>query len=107
MLRKPCAINFQSVANQTRFVLLRDQILQVATAEKGRTLLASIEKIVKEEKELAIRLHAIQQHDSRVGFEAACQYFFVGVDLGEKIINCQDILSRWIPEQAQRISKLS
>jgi hypothetical protein len=101
-----CAIHFGSVSNQTRFVLLRDQLAQTQTSEKALASIDAIEKIVKEEKALAIRLHAIQRRDSRIGFEAACQYFYVGVDLGEKVINCQDLLSRWLPEQRERVGYL-
>jgi hypothetical protein len=100
-----CAIHFRSVANQTRFVALRDRLPQVQTAGEALASLDEIEKIVREEEDLAIRLHAIQQRDSRIGFEAACQYFYIGVDLGEKVINCQDLLSRWLSEQRAKWGK--
>lgn len=95
-------IHFRSVANQTRFVALRDQLAKTQTSEKALASIDAIERIVEDEKTLAIRLHAIQQHDSRIGFEAACQYFYVGVDLGEKVVNCQGLLSRWLPERRER-----
>jgi hypothetical protein len=54
---------------------------------------------LRAEIDLARRLHAIQGGDSRIGFEAACQYFYVSVDLAEKVLNCDDLLARWIPAQ--------
>jgi hypothetical protein len=97
-----CAIHFKSVANQTRFVMLRGQLAQARAKGETMAILDAVESIVRDEMALAIRLHAIQRRDSRIGFEAACQYFYVGLDLGEKVINCQDILSRWLPEQRKR-----
>lgn len=98
-----CAIHFQSVANQTRFVLLRDTLAANPPADDALATLDALEAIVRQERALAIRLHAIQQRDSRIGFEAACHYFFVNVDLGEKVVNCDDLLTRWIPEERKKL----
>jgi len=94
-----CAIHFQSVCNQTRFVILRDRLANAKEAAESDALLDSIEALLRDEIELARRLHALQSGDSRLGFEAACQYFYISVDLGEKVLNCQDLLARWIPAQ--------
>jgi hypothetical protein len=51
---------------------------------------------------LARRLHAIQSNDSHIGFEASNQYYYVPVDLAEKVINCQDLLTRWLPAERSR-----
>ena len=51
---------------------------------------------------MARRLHAIQTRDSRIGFEASNQYYYVPVDLVEKVINCQDLLTRWLPTERSR-----
>lgn len=105
-IAEACAAHFQSVANQVGFVLQRDRLLQLdTTSETGDVLaqLASLESILRSESQLAIRLHALQSADSRLGFEAACQYFFVNVDLGEKVLNCHDLLTRWLPEQRARV----
>ena len=47
----------------------------------------------KSEIALARRLFPLAQEDSRIGFEAANQYFYVPLDLAEKVINC-----RWLLE---------
>ena len=72
------AIHFQSVANQTRFILARD-------ARDS----AQMRRWIAAESDLAVRLHALQILDSRIGFEASNQYFYVPLDLAEKVINCQ------------------
>jgi hypothetical protein len=47
----------------------------------------------------ARRLHAIQTRDSRIGFEASNQYYYVPVDLAEKVIACHYLLEQWLPAQ--------
>ena len=74
------AIHFASVANQSRFVLAR---------RAGDT--AAMQRLIDAETTLAKRLHALQSRDSRLGFEASNQYFYIPLDLVEKVINC-----RWL-----------
>ena len=83
------AIHFRSSANQARFVLAR------RAAASQRVVL---ERVLKDEIALARRLHGIQSRDSRIGFEASNQYFYVPVDLMEKVLNCRDLLARNLPE---------
>jgi hypothetical protein len=61
--------------------------------------------LLRSEIALARRLHAIQSRDSRIGFEASNQYYYVPVDLAEKVINCHDLLTRWLPAQQWRASE--
>ncbi|MFA6244683.1 MAG: hypothetical protein WC655_27310, partial [Candidatus Hydrogenedentales bacterium] len=103
-IAEACATNFQSVANQTLFVIQRDQLAQLTAPAEAAKVLDSLEAILRDEIELATRLRTLQSDDSRIGFEAACQYFYVGVDLGEKILNCRDILDHWISEQRAKIA---
>jgi len=91
-----CAIHFRSVVNQVRFVLARDALARAAPEERD-TLLDALEAAVRSELELAKRLHAIQRRDPRIGFEASNHYFYVPVDLAEKVLNCEDLLTRWLP----------
>ncbi|HQM49680.1 MAG TPA: hypothetical protein PLJ71_13410 [Candidatus Hydrogenedentes bacterium] len=108
-IAEACAINFRSIANQVNFVLLRNELAALAASpppagsvKKANGVLDQLDAILRDELALAVRLRALQARDSRIGFEAACQYFYVSADLGEKILNCQDLLSRWLPEQQER-----
>ena len=74
------AIHFSAVANQTRFVLAR---------RAGDT--AGMQRLIDAETTLTKRLHALQSRDARLGFEASNQYFYIPLDLVEKVINC-----RWL-----------
>ncbi|HEX2748831.1 MAG TPA: hypothetical protein VHM91_12575, partial [Verrucomicrobiales bacterium] len=73
-----CAIHWGSAATQARYIMARD-------AGGDRRL------FVRQEKDAARQLHALQSEDSRIGFEASNQYYYVPLDLVEKVIHC-----RWL-----------
>jgi hypothetical protein len=82
-------IHFQSVANQVRFVLARDS---AAGAERTQRM----KSILQDERELAVKLFALTRQDSRIGFEASNQYYYLPQDLMEKVINC-DYIEQHLP----------
>lgn len=92
------AIHFRTSANQARFVMARQAVASAQTAEAAAAPRAAMEKLLREEIALARRLHAIQSRDSRIGFEASNQYYYVPVDLMEKVLNCHDLLARSFPK---------
>ncbi|HLK56923.1 MAG TPA: hypothetical protein VKU00_10180 [Chthonomonadaceae bacterium] len=96
------AIHFRSTAHQARFVLLRRALEAAKTPEEARPILAELEQILSAEIALAHRLYTLQSQDSRLGFEASNQYYYVPVDLLEKILNCVDLRDRWLPAQRAR-----
>ena len=99
-LREECgvaeaaAIHFRSVANQARFVLARRAAASAATIADASPHRITMANVLKDEIALARRLHGIQSGDSRIGFEASNQYYYVPVDLMEKVLNCREILAR-------------
>jgi hypothetical protein len=93
------AIHFQSVANQSRFVRDRDLLATTTKPAEAARLLAALEESLRDELILARRLFALQSRDSRIGFEASNQYYYVPLDLAEKVLNCRDLTDRWLPEQ--------
>ncbi|MSU58289.1 MAG: twin-arginine translocation signal domain-containing protein [Pedosphaera sp.] len=95
------AIHFRSSANQARFVLARRALAQAKTHDAAGSPAAILERVLKDEIALARRLHEIQSRDSRIGFEASNQYYYVPVDLLEKVLNCRDLLERWMPASGQ------
>jgi hypothetical protein len=97
-----CAIHWRTVANQAQFVVKRDALAKANGADEARPLITEIEQILKDEITLAQRLFAIQSRDSRIGFEASNQYYYIPMDLAEKVLNCRDLLNRWLPEQRKR-----
>jgi hypothetical protein len=97
-----CAIHFRAVAFQARFVTARQALAKSKTAVEAAPLLETLERAIKGELDLARRLQDIQGRDSRIGFEATNQYYYVSMDFGEKVLNCHDLLTRWLPAQRTR-----
>ena len=93
---RTAGIIFQSVANQTSFILARDALAKGATgvshAERER-LQNQIRRSLESEIALARELFPIAQEDSRIGFEPTCQYFYLPQDLVEKVVSCRWLLS--------------
>ncbi|HNQ88872.1 MAG TPA: hypothetical protein PKM73_09680 [Verrucomicrobiota bacterium] len=96
------ALHFRSTANQARFVLARQTLAAAITTAQAEPALQTLKQILESEAAIAARLHTLQLGDSRLGFEASNQYFFVPADLIEKVLNCRDLLARWLPAQARR-----
>ena len=96
------AIHFRTVANQTRFVLGRNGLAGAKDAEVARAQIEKLETLLQNEMSLARRLYELQRKDSRIGFEASNQYYYVPLDLAEKVLNCRDLLDRWLPEQRRK-----
>lgn len=91
------AIHLSSSANQARFVLARQGVAAAKTMSEAAPHLVRLEAVLKDEINLARRLHRIQSFDSRIGFEASNQYYYVPIDLGEKVLNCRYLLENWLP----------
>ncbi len=93
---RAAGIHFKSVANQARYVLARDLLADPsrthASDERDR-LQADMRRCLESEIALARELYALVQEDARIGFEPSCQYFYLPLDLVEKVINC-----RWLLE---------
>lgn len=96
-LARAAGIHFQSVANQARFVLARDALADpskpLAPEARERSRL-ELRARLESEIGLARDLFRLTREDSRIGFEPSCQYFYLPLDLVEKVINCRWLLAR-------------
>lgn len=90
-IAKACYLHFASVANQIKFIGLRDQFLDNPDDETRTELL----QILDSEIDLAKQLYDITLLDSRIGFEATNQYYYVPHDLMEKVINAEYLKELW------------
>ena len=82
-------IHFATVANQARFVMARDALRNdKLPAEKRQNLRSQIVRLVDDEVELARKLFTLARQDCRIGFEASNHYYYVPLDMVEKVINC-------------------
>ena len=44
-------------------------------------------------------MYQLSKDDSRIGFEASNHYYYLPLDFVEKVINCEYILTTWLPDQ--------
>jgi hypothetical protein len=96
------SIHYRSVANQTRFVYLRNKLEQINNPDSAVEILSVLKKTLTDEISLAKHLYYIQSHDSRIGFEASNQYYYIPGDLVEKVINCRYLVDFWLPEMSKK-----
>lgn len=82
-------LHFASSANQARFIMVRDSA-DLEPALRAQTLAAIAEREIQAAREL----HQLQVADSRIGFEATNQYYYVPIDLVEKVLVCESIIDR-------------
>jgi hypothetical protein len=99
------ALHFRSTANQARFVIARGRLNQARSLVDVAAARSELDRVLRAEIASARRLHDIQTRDSRIGFEASNQYYYVPADLAEKVVNCRYLLESWLPAQAQAASQ--
>jgi hypothetical protein len=90
------SLHFRSAANQARFTLERNK--------KNAADAALMETVLKDEIRLAKRMMELQSRNSTLGFEASNHYFYTPADLAEKVLNCRDLLDRWLPSVKNAVS---
>jgi hypothetical protein len=93
------ALHFRSTANQARFVMARRRLKEAKSPAELQAVCLELDGLLRAEIASARRLHAIQTRDSRIGFEASNQYYYVPADLAEKVVNCRYLLDHWLPAQ--------
>ena len=88
-------LHFASVANQVRFVLARDALIQATVGdERQQQLRTQIRRLAESEIGLARDLFTVTNQDSRIGYEASNHYFYLPRDLMEKVINCDYVIKK-------------
>lgn len=102
VLAEAADCHFRSAANQVRFILARNVLLSGARSEADRQAAAeTIKRITDDEIQNARLLFALTGHsDSRIGFEASNHYYYLPLDLVEKVINCDYVRNAWLPKTA-------
>jgi hypothetical protein len=78
------ALHLASCARQARFVMARDDAGLPADTRAER-----LRELALAELEAAKALHRIQVTDPRIGFEASNQYYYIPIDLVEKVVKCE------------------
>lgn len=85
-------LHFASVANQARFTHARNRLLDTKKPlplDQRKDLAAQMRKSAEAELQLAVELFRLVRADSRIGYEASNHYYYLPIDLMEKVINCR------------------
>ena len=96
---KAAGLHLKSVANQARFTAARNALLAKEPAlkpEERRLRIRDMRTIAQDEIEIARRLFVLTREDSRIGYEASNHYFYLPLDLVEKVLNCRQILDDFL-----------
>lgn len=96
-LMTAASLHWQSVANQARFIELRRRLLAESAPGTGGPLVNELGRVLRAEQAAARALFELQSRDARLGFEASNHYFYVPMDLVEKVVNCEHLLRHWLP----------
>lgn len=88
IIAKAAGLHFRSVANQCHFIIARDNYLK----DGDKKEVARMEHALRQEIQTAVEMVGLVQKDSRIGFEASNQYFYVAQDLMEKVLNGEYLL---------------
>ncbi|MEW4562282.1 hypothetical protein AB1K70_07135 [Bremerella sp. JC770] len=88
---KACRLHFQTVPQQVRYILARDQLAAATDPASRDAARAKLQKALDAEIETALALYPVVSADSRIGYEASNHYFYVPQDVLEKVINCEHL----------------
>ncbi|MCU0916897.1 MAG: alpha-amylase family protein [Planctomycetes bacterium] len=96
-LAEAAGLHFQSAAQQMRFIMARNALLTGSKDADRQAQIDAIQRIAADEIQTARRLFALTCQDSRIGFEASNHYYYLPLDLVEKVINCAYVRDTWLP----------
>jgi len=97
-LAEAAGLHFRSTASQIRFILARNALLDGSLKENERQAqIDGIRQAAVTEIQTAKRLFTLVCQDSRIGFEASNHYYYLPLDLVEKVVNCDYVLNTWLP----------
>lgn len=82
-------LHFASVGDQVRFITARDELRSPdVSGQRREELKDQMDSLLTREIDHARQLFTLARQDSRIGFEASNHYFYVPLDLVEKVLNC-------------------
>jgi len=88
---------FRSIANQVRFHASRQRWKMSADG------METMNSVVKDEMSIARQFLEICSQDSRLGFEASLGYLYLPLDIREKVVACEYMVEKQIPETKARL----
>lgn len=99
-------LHFDSVARQIHFIQARTALRSASLDSAGHAReLAVLRTAIDAEIQNVRRLFTLTRNDPRIGFEASNHYYYLPLDLVEKVVNCEHIRSVWLPRQVPSQSR--
>ena len=96
-------LHFRAVANQVRFTIARNALPAKEKAPDGKrraALITTMRRAARDEIDVAREVFRLAKQDSRIAYEASNHYYYLPIDLVEKVINCRYVLDHDLPEPA-------
>lgn len=100
-------LHFASVVNQARFVIAREALAANPDATVQSQLRDELAICIDGEIDLVRRLYDLCVVDSRIGYEASNHYYYVPLDLVEKVVNCEYLRTRMAPRASDQVGSQS
>ena len=96
LFARAAGLYFRSAANQVRYILSRNALLNPETDDVRRKEHREVlHRALTDEIAVATEMYSLAKANSCVGFEAASQYFYLPLDLVEKVVNCRAVLDQY------------
>jgi hypothetical protein len=93
-------LHFDSVAHQVKFLEAREALLSGSLGQAERNArIRTLRTILVDEIRNAKTLFMLTRQDPRLGFEASNHYYYLPLDLVEKVLNCEYLLGTWLAER--------
>jgi len=97
-LAEAAGLHFRSTADQARFIMARNALLSGSLkAGERQAQIDILRQAATTEMQTAKQLFTLVCRDSRIGFEASNHYYYLPLDLVEKVVNCEYVLNTWLP----------
>ncbi|MDR0336517.1 MAG: hypothetical protein LBI18_05445 [Planctomycetaceae bacterium] len=92
---KTAQLHFASSANMIEFNTLRNIWLDTENETEKEKFRIELQKILTNELLIAKEMYRLVKSDSRIGYESSNHYFYIPIDIAEKIISIKYFLERF------------
>ncbi|MDR0869698.1 MAG: hypothetical protein LBN39_02800 [Planctomycetaceae bacterium] len=84
---KAAQLHFASSANMIDFNALRNRRIDTTDTAEKEKLFAEMQKVLADELRISKEMYRLAKSDSRIGYESSNHYFYIPMDIAEKIIS--------------------
>ncbi|MDR2116575.1 MAG: hypothetical protein LBP87_09370 [Planctomycetaceae bacterium] len=92
---KTAQLHFASSANMIEFNTLRNICLDTTNETEKEKYRTKLRTILADELHIAKEMYCLAKSDSRIGYESSNHYFYIPIDIAEKIISIRYFLEHF------------